>query len=63
MTIDLRTNRSNKLIQAKKYYQRIDPTVDKNFGKTEKDIVLVGQIKDLSFATNPSFHIIDEGFR
>ena len=63
MTIDLRTNKSNKLIQAKKYYQRIGSTVNKNFGKTGKDIVLVGQIKDLSFATNSSFHIIDEGFR
>ena len=63
MTIDLITNKSSKLIQAKKYYQRIDPTVDKNFGKTESNIVLVGQIKDLSFATNPSFYITDEGFR
>ena len=44
MTIDLRTNKSNKLIQAKKYYQRIGSTVNKNFGKTGKDIVLVGQI-------------------
>ena len=63
MTIDLITNKSSKLIQAKKYYQRIDPTVDKNFGKMESNIVLVGQIKDLSFATNPSFYITDEGFR